>query len=179
MIRIVRIKDIFVYPIFKNGKTALEHYADQNNSKWLLNEQCGRADTVTVFLRNPRERFVSGVHSFIEFERRKHKDIDYQNMLHNIDIGESVNEHFMEQYEWIRKLAEYFTGILTINTVNQLRQLIPNRESPKIPKITPEQRSAISKIKYDMRHDEILFDQYIGKQIPIKQLMRDIDHAVS
>ena len=179
MIRIVHVKDIFVYPIFKNGKTALEHYADQNNSKWLINEQCRRADTITVFLRNPKERFVSGGHSFIECERRKNKDTDYQNRLHSINIGKSVNEHFMSQYKWILKLADYFTGILDIKNVNQLRELIPNRESPKIPKITQEQRIAISKIKYDMRHDEILFNQYMNRQMSIKQLIRNIDHAVS
>ena len=69
MVRIVEIKNTFVFPIFKNGKSSIEYYAQQNNCRWLLNVQCKGVASVTVFLRNPTERFISGVHTFVEFER--------------------------------------------------------------------------------------------------------------
>ena len=145
MIRIVNIKDTFVFPIFKNGKSSIEYYAKENNGKWLINEQCKRADCITVFLRNPKERFISGVHSFIEFEKRKKQNLDYDTMLYAIENCEVINEHFLPQYFWLEKLSVYFFGKVVLKTVNDLYDFIPNRDTPGIPKITEEQRNKIFK----------------------------------
>ena len=74
MIKVVELlPGKFVLPIFKNGLSSIEAYAKEKNIKWLINEQLKNIDTITIFLREPAERFVSGVHSFIEFEKRKNK----------------------------------------------------------------------------------------------------------
>jgi len=180
MFRIVKIKDIFVFPIFKNGKSSIEHYAQENNCKWLLDGQCKRAESVTVFLRNPVERFVSGVHSFIEFERRKNKKLDYNTMLYAIENLGVVNEHFLPQYFWLEKLSKYFQGELFIKSVEDLYTFIPNRNAPAIPKITEEQKNKISKIHYrDLKYDNFLFASCIGLKVPLADLLKKVKDAVS
>ena len=180
MVRIVEIKGAFVFPIFKNGKSSIEYYAKESNCKWLFDGQCKRAAAVTVFLRNPTERFISGVHSFVEFERRKNKKLDYDTMLYAIENLGVVNEHFLPQYFWLEKLSKHFQGELVINSVQDLYTFISNRNAPAIPKITEEQKNKISKIQYrDLKYDNFLFTSCIGLKIPLNELLTKVKDAVS
>ena len=180
MIKIVKIKDQFVYPIFKNGKSSIEIYATDNNCKWLINSQCNRASCVTVFIRPPKERFISGVHSFIEFEKRKNKNLDYETMLYAIQNHGVTNEHFEPQFFWIKKLGKHYNGDLYLQDVGKLLDLIPNRNRPRIPDITPAQKNKIQKIKFnDLIFDNVLFDKYLGEKIKITDLIKEIENAVS
>ena len=180
MIKIVKIKDQFIYPIFKNGKSSIEMFANSNNCQWLINSQCNRADCVTVFIRQPKDRFISGVHSFIEFERRKNKNLDYETMLYAIQHHRVTNEHFEPQFFWIKKLGKYYNGDLYLQDVEKLLDLIPNRNRPGIPDITTGQKNKIQKIKFnDLIFDNILFDKYLGEKIKIAELIKEIENAVS
>lgn len=180
MIKLVEIKDTFIFPIFKNGKSSIEYYAQENNCRWLFEGQCKRAESVTVFLRNPMERFISGVHSFIEFERRKNKKLDYDTMLYVIENLRVTNEHFLPQYFWLEKLNKYFQKELIIKDVEDLYTFIPNRNAPAIPKITEEQKNKISKIQYsDIKYDDFLFASCIGLTININDLLKKVKDAVS
>ena len=180
MIRLVKIKGKFVFPIFKNGKSSIEFYAEKNNCQWLFEEQCKRANSVTVFLRNPIERFISGVHSFIEFEKRKNKNLDYDTMLYAVEKHGVVNEHFLPQYFWLEKLSKNFKSELTIRSIEDLYHLIPYRISPLIPKISEEQRNKITKILHDdIKYDNFLFASCIGLKININDLLKKVKDAVS
>lgn len=180
MIRIINIKDTFIYPIFKNGKSSIEHYAASNNCRWLVNEQCNRAHCITIFIRQPHERFISGVHSFIEFEKRKNKYLDYNTMAYCIQNHGVSNKHFMPQFLWIKQLADYYNKEIQCENVSKLLELIPNRDRPEIPNITTEQKDLISKIKLDeLGLDELLFKNYIGKRILIGDLIGEIENALS
>ena len=180
MIKIVKIKDRFIYPIFKNGKSSIEIYANGNNCKWLINSQCNRADCITVFIRQPKDRFISGVHSFIEFEKRKNKNLDYDTMLYAIQNYGITNEHFDPQFFWIKRLRKYYNGHLHLQDVKNLLHLIPNRDRPKIPDITLEQKNKIEKIELgNSIFDTVLFDRYLGVKIKIAELITEIENAVS
>jgi hypothetical protein len=180
MIRLVEIKGTFVFPIFKNGKTSIECYAKANNCKWLYEEQCKKAKCVTVFIRNPIERFVSGVHSFIEFEKRKNNNLDYDTMLYAIEKHGVVNEHFLPQYFWLEKLGKKFKGNLIIKETKDLYSFIPNRDAPAIPKISKEQIYKISKICFgNIKYDNFLFASCIGLKININELLKKVKNAVS
>jgi len=190
MIKVVELlPGKFVLPIFKNGLSSIENYAKEKNIKWLINEQLKNIDTITVFLREPAERFVSGVHSFIEFEKRKNKELDYNTMLYCIEHCLVRNEHFMPQFFFLKNLTKYFTGLVDLRGVNELKEWIPNRDKPAIPDITDEQKERISKIKYeDLRYDDLLFERhmhkiadtfYLSKKINIKLLVAEVGYALS
>ena len=58
-----------IYPIFKNGKTSLENYAIYNKLKIFKNKEISKFQKIVVFLRDPEERFVSGVHTYLEYKK--------------------------------------------------------------------------------------------------------------
>lgn len=180
MIRIVQIKNKFIFPIFKNGKSSIEYYAQTNKCKWFFNEQCKKADLITVYIRHPQNRFISGVHSFIEFEKRKNNLLDYDTMLYAIQNYGVTNKHFEPQFFWIKRLAKYYTGPVRCVDVSWLLNLIPNRDKPGIPDITQEQRNKISNIHLDnFLYDQILFEKYIDTTIEIHKLIEDIENEMS
>ncbi len=193
MIKIVKMKGISVYPIFKNGHSSIVRYANDNKCKWLLNERCDRTNPITVFLRKPHERFISGVHTYIEHERRKllveaytrkiqdedFLTFDYEPILKKIEQGEITNEHFMPQYIWLKKLHQYYNGIVILKTVNDLRMMIDNRDGPNIPDMSRARRQRIAQIDVDLREDNILYNKYIGAHIPLGTLMKQIEHVLS
>ena len=179
MIKVVNIKGICVYPIFKNGKTAIDYYANEHNCKWFYNEQCNRVNPITVYLRRPKERFMSGVHTYIEFEKRKQNDVDIGKILKGIEKQEIINEHFMTQFAWLENLHVYYKGTIILKTVNDLRILISNREKPNIPAMDQARRQQILSINYNLDKDNIIFNNYIGAQLPLSRLLEKINHEVS
>jgi hypothetical protein len=179
MIRTVNIKGLQVYPIFKNGKSAIEHYAKENKCKWLFNEQCARVDPITIFLRKPKDRFVSGVHTYLEYEKRKHKDLNEELLFEQIQNKQVTNEHFMPQYDWLKQLNKYYHGTVILKTVNDLRNLINNREAPRIPVMVADRRRRIMAIQCDLRHDNEMFNNYVGAHLQLDSLMEKIQNAVS
>lgn len=179
MIKIVNIAGTHVYPIFKNGYSAIEHYAEEHRCKWLFNEQCSRANPITVFLRRPKDRFVSGVHTYLEYELRKDSTLNEELVFHKIEKKQITNEHFTQQFRWLEKLNEYYTGIVIVKTVNDLRNLISNRESPVIPELTLARRHRIREIQYDLSHDNLLYNNYVGAHLPLASLLKGVRDALS
>ena len=54
---VVKIKDLYVYPIFKNGSHELMRQKD----KLIINNDIKNLKNIVVILRDPTERFISGV----------------------------------------------------------------------------------------------------------------------
>ena len=55
----------YIYPIFKNGSTSLNDYAQAQKLKILFNEQIRKLSNINVIIRNPQERFISGFNTYI------------------------------------------------------------------------------------------------------------------
>ena len=175
MIKVVQIEKNFIFPIFKNGRSSILYHAQKHKCKWLLNQQVNRAGEIIVFLREPKQRIISGIHSFIEFEKRKNKKIDYDTMLYIIDNHGITNEHFELQIQWIKNLAYYYKGDLVLKDIEDLDNYVPIRKLPGIPKITEEQKNKIAKIVIkDIDADFKLYKNYIGKKIQINKLVNEV-----
>jgi hypothetical protein len=53
-----------IYPIYKNGRSSLTQYAEKNNLPIIKNKEISLLDNITIYIRDPLSRFVSGVHTF-------------------------------------------------------------------------------------------------------------------
>ena len=176
MIKVYPIKEKHIYPIFKNGLSSVTKYAIDRGIRPLINGQLRKLDHVTVYLRDPAQRFISGVHSFIEFEKRK-TNIDYNTVVHLVGSHGLTNEHFEPQYNWIKRLASFFKADLELLSTDELMKLIDNRDEPEIPNITKEQRKVIGQIQPDHRADRELL-QYVGRTIPIQTIIERINNVL-
>jgi hypothetical protein len=167
----------YVYPIFKNGRSSLRQYAEQNQLEVIKNEQLSKLTDVTVFLREPQERFVSGVHTVIEFE----DVIDVPGFLKKIENFNFYNRHFIPQVYWLLHLLKYFKGKVKLLPVEALYNIIPNRDAPTINKLTAERQHQILSIKHKnyIQADQKLMHRYLGKTVELKIIIEEFKYALS
>ena len=167
----------FVYPIFKNGLSSLRQYAQQNQLQVIRNEQLSNLTDVTVFLRDPKERFVSGVHTVIEFE----DVIDVSVFLKKVENFNFYNRHFMPQIYWLFHLLKYFKGNVKLLPVEKLYNIIPNRDAPNINKLTVERKQQILSIEHEkyIQADQKLMHRYLGKTVELKTIIEEFKYALS
>ena len=166
------------YPIYKNGRTSLWEYATDNNCKTFINEELKTLDHIIVYLRNPLERFISGVHTYLEFENLGSQE---DTILKQIEEMTVCDRHFVPQFIWLIHLSKYFKGTVRIDSDSELYQAIPNRGSPPIPEITNKRKQKIKKInsKNYTDVDEKIIEKYMCKSIKLETLIKEFYNVLS
>ena len=167
----------YVYPIYKNGRSSLRQFAKQDRLEVIKNEQLSTLTDVTVFLREPAERFVSGVHTVIEFENI----IDVPAFLKEVENFNFYNRHFIPQVYWLLHLLKYFKGKVKLLPVETLYNMIPNRDAPNINKLTAERQQQILSIEHKnyIQADQRLMYSYLGKTVELKTIIEEFKYALS
>jgi len=168
----------FFYPIFKNGRSSLTVYAETNNLSLLKNKEISNLKKITVFLRSPEERFVSGVYTFFYLTNKQSID---ENTLKKIESFDIINRHFIPQYLWLLHLHKYFKGIIEFKPVLELLNLIPNRDGPWTNNpnpwktITQEEKNKILSIKHKkyIDVDKKIIKKYMNKSVELGKLIRE------
>ena len=175
---VILFRDDAVYPIFKNGQTSLfEHTRHQTLKTTLKNDEISKLKKIKIFLREPRERFISGVHTVIEQEKIN----DVNGFLKKVENFRIYNRHFIPQYYWLLHLYKYFKGDVELLSVKKLYELIPNRAGPAIKKITKQRRDQILTIDHKkyVDVDYKLIKKYIEKTVKLEKIIKEFKNAVS
>lgn len=167
----------YVYPIFKNGRSSLTKYAQKNNLKILKNKEISPLKNITIFLRSPKDRFASGVHTFFYLTGRPFN----RDTLEKIENFDLVNRHFAPQYLWLFHLHKYFDGAVDIRPVDELYHLIPNRDGPWTDHdnpwtaMTQEEKQQILSIKHQryVNVDEKIIDKYMNRSVALKKIIQE------
>jgi len=168
----------YFYPIFKNGRSSLTIYAGRNNLPLLKNKEISNLKKITIFLRSPRERFVSGVYTFFYFTNNRLLD---ENILKKIESFDIVNRHFVPQYIWLLHLYRYFNGTVEFKSVEELYKLIPNRDGPWTNNpnpwkaITLEEKDKILSIEHKkyIERDEKIIKKYMNQSVELEKLIKE------
>lgn len=171
-------KEEFFYPIYKNGSTSLRIYAETQNLPLLKNKEISNLKKITVFLRSPKERFVSGVYTFFYLTNTQFVD---EKILKKIENFKIINRHFVPQYLWLLHLQKYFKGIIEFKSVKELYKLIPNRDGPWTNnsnlwrEITPKDKDKILSIDYEkyVEVDEKIIKKYMNRSVELKTLIKE------
>jgi len=168
----------FFYPIFKNGRSSLAKYAQRNNLPLLKNKEISNLKKITVFLRSPEERFMSGVYTF--FYLTNNQLID-ENTLKKIESFSIIDRHFIPQYLWLLHLYKYFKGIIEFKPVLELYNLIPNRDGPWTDNprpwktITQEEKNKILSIEHKkyVDIDKKIIKKYMNQSVELEKLIKE------
>ena len=174
---------IIVYPIFKNGSSSLDAYAYQNNLSRYHNRSISKFKNIMVFLREPNERFISGVHTFFYHNYSQHMD---KKVLESIENFSIVDRHFVPQYFWLLHLFKYYKGFVDIRPVSDLYRLIPNRSGPwnhgpKWTPLTKKDKSKICEINYEkyVNVDLKIIEKYMNKSVKLENIIKEFKNEVS
>ena len=173
-----------IYPIFKNGRTSLYHYGLKKQAKTFINEQLKNLKHIHVFLREPEERFISGVNTYIEFENLGSQE---DTTLKQIEEMKICDRHFIPQYFWLMHLSKYFKGSIRLATIEELRLTISTRDEPvkpngnEIPHVTKKRKEKIKKINFKnyIDVDKKIIKKYINKTVVLENLIKEFHNVLS
>lgn len=175
---------INVYPIYKNGRSSLAVHASRNNLKRYYNKDIYELKNITVFLREPLERFISGVHTYCYFKNDQKIDKTLLKKIENLDI---VDRHFIPQYFWLLHLSKYYKNYIDFRSVSDLYSLIPDRAGPWIDGVkkwiplTMREKKYITNIdhkKYTNVDLKIII-KYMNKRVKLEHLVKEFKNEVS
>lgn len=171
----------YVFPIYKNGSSSLHESMPEQGWRSILNNDIGTITTpITVYLRPPKERFISGVNTFIQILYRDHKNLDLDTILFFVKNYFFLNRHYCPQFFWLINLSKH------INTDTPM-MFLPMEDISKITNrvsragIVPADEKLLDKMK-DFNWsalelyfylDQLLLDR-MGKSFTYSELIDDI-----
>ena len=170
---------LFVYPIFKNGSSSLTESA--STFGWKTINQSGISQIqspITVFLRDPKERFISGVNTFLQHCHRDYKDLDSRTILFFVEKYLFLNRHYAPQFFWLINLARYSQAPLKFQHMNDIGRLTSCVTRAGITPPTKEFLESIQNFPWSQLElyfflDQLLIER-IGTQTTFVDLVNDI-----
>lgn len=156
----------YVYPIFKNGSSSL--FSEKKFRRLDLDE-ISRLSVVDVFVRDPHERFLSGVQTYLE---KVPAWLDRKTMLFMIEEYLYLNRHFCPQIYWLLNLARFTTAKFRIRKLSELKT-ITNRHQNKssMDKDIVDFFQHSVRVKFFNEMDEVLTINCIDKTVTMREIL--------
>ena len=164
----------FVYPIFKNGHSSLHEFAGSNKLKILLNEQIKNVKKIEIVLREPQERFISGVNTFVFNTKRDNPNLDINTIIYFVENYLFLNRHYAPQLSWLINLSRYTDAKLRLHNMDALSTFTPLTWTP--PKNIQFDQTVLDRLSNNihnemyLRLDNLLL-QLIGQELTFKEIL--------
>lgn len=101
--------NLWVYLIQKNGSTSLRRKCSQHQWRMLKNQDLKTLPYIDVFVRDPEQRYVSGVNTVLQFLARDYPDLDEDTSLWFLTRYNFLNRHFLPQWHWLLNLSRFIS----------------------------------------------------------------------
>jgi len=164
---VIRIGRFTVYPIHRVGHTSLMSVAEEK----YVNEQITKLDHIDVLIRDPEQRFISGVNEYCR-QRKLSIDETYKKILDN----KLIDSHFMPQYIWLMKLYRFYKGQITIRPF----QFIANITDVHLHAGSNNNKLIVEPIDRFIQVDkEIIQNTTVQRQHSLKDIIKDYKHVLS
>ena len=172
----------YVYVIFKNGHSSFNSFTITNPRRVLINQQIQKLNSIDVVIRNPQDRLISGINTFIQHTLRDNPGLDPATVEWFALNYISLNRHYASQFVWLLNLARYLnTGtklnFLPMSTIGEITETdlkplgVTLAESELIEKI-----SLVNNNEMYQRIDSIIFN-CIGQSLCWQELLQLIKTA--
>jgi hypothetical protein len=97
----------WIYLIQKNGSSSLRGIAERDNLSVLVDEQLKSLKFVDVYIRNAKDRYVSGVNTYLQHFQRDHPNLDPATAFWFAKHYKFLNSHYLPQFYWLANLSKH------------------------------------------------------------------------
>lgn len=169
--RILQVSvDRYVYPIFKNGSSSLK----KTGYREIEPRELIDLEVVDVFLRDPLDRYVSGVQTYLLHQENR---FDRNTILHLIDQYLFLNRHFCLQFHWLANLARHTPARIHICSMKEFDQVTDLQWNVLTRDMDLTNRFGCNKkLQFYLELDRILIDQFMGQTTQFKDIVAHIFH---
>jgi len=169
-------KGKYIYPIFKNGKSSIEKVKIANDYKSLVNEQIQKINNVDVFLRDPTQRLISGIETYLWWNAKDRPWLDRTTIINQLAEGIIVDRHCLPQLHWIFNLARYLNpdALIHLHRLEMLvhyagRAFVPEKNS-----LTEQERQQLlssTHLQTILKFDKFMLENMTGSGWTVRQLL--------
>ena len=175
-INLVKTPNQWVYPIFKNGTSTIFNYCQEHDDFNLIPYQSSLdIKEITVFIRNPIERYKSGLQTIVHNLTQEHNFLDHETVGFMIQKYLFLDMHFLPQFHWLLNLARVVGSDIPLNfkSIDDIDLIFLNNQ-----RHIPEKKTNITINKDNFSNlylqlDEIIFNS-IGNTITFNELLNFI-----
>lgn len=160
-----------VYTIFKNGSSSLR----KSGFRALTPEQISGLDVVDVYVREPFDRYVSGVQTYL-----KHlpQSWDRDTVLNMIDQFLFLNRHFALQFHWLVNFTRFSQARMRILPMDHMQDVTARHrnQKPRDPELVNRfQRN--QKLQFYLGLDRTICDHFVNTTTTVPDIVAHIqDH---
>ena len=157
----------YVYPIHKNASSTIARVAIRDLNYFEIRS----LQIIDVYLRDPFERYISGVQTYLSH----YPELDRETALRFIEEFLFLNNHFSPQFHWIINLSRMTDAWIHIRHVDELKSVtdevwnVLTRDQTLIDRFQNN-----NKLHYYLQLDKILYNELMGKTLPVKAIGRHI-----
>lgn len=162
--KVVKVKDKIVYPIFRVGSTSLLHSANEA----YVNEEIANCENIMILLREPGERFVSGLNEFCLQNK-----LDVNNAWQKVKEGKLIDRHFAPQYIWLLHLSKFYNGKVTLMPFDHIKNITHKHMRKKV-----KSRIHVDPLKEFIEVDQLLLD-LTGQTLQLRPLIKRFKNVLS
>ena len=169
----------YVYVIFKNGHSSFDSFTITNPCRVFINQQIQKINSIDVIIRNPEDRVISGINTFIQHTLRDNPNLDPLTVEWFALNYQSLNRHYASQFAWLVNLARYLNPDAKLNflSMSAIGEITGRNSKPK--GVQPANTTLIEKVssiknnEMYQRIDTVIFN-CIGQTITFTQLLQHI-----
>jgi hypothetical protein len=158
----------YIYPIFKNASSSLY------SSGFRTVDMVELADikNIEVLVRNPFERFISGVQTYID---NLDPNLDRTTVLHFIENNLFLNRHFCPQFHWLVNLKRFTDADITIKPLHYVGTITTEHKNVStVDTDLVEYFENNDKVYFYLEVDKVLINNLLGKTVSFKDIVGTI-----
>jgi len=129
--------DRHIYLIQKNASSSLREEALVQGWRILKNQDLQTFASVDVYLRDPAERYVSGINTFVQHLMRDNIGLDARTCEILASNYCFLNRHYLPQWHWLVNLARFLDPqcVIRLHRLEQLDQVTLRRDRAGMPPV--------------------------------------------
>jgi hypothetical protein len=163
----------YFYSIFKNGSSSIYKYMINRKLKIYINDQIKRLSSIDVVIREPQQRLISGINSFVAQTLYSNPHLDKDTVFWFAKNYLHINRHYSMQFSWLLNLARYTSPDAKINlqgmdTINQITDYYHNPWNTKDESLLDEILNLPAQEMYH-RIDMVLFNA-VGQSLTFREI---------
>jgi hypothetical protein len=131
--------------MLKNGSTTLKTLAEKNNYRIYQKQEIYYLQSVDVLIREPRQRYVSGLDIFVWTLKRDNPDLDVPTCVWFANRYSFLNRHYITQFHWLINLARFINPdcLIKFHDFSLLASITNENDKHARDPIDPEIKSVI------------------------------------
>ena len=179
---VIKLQEQYIYPIFKNGSSKMflrkrgkfrgkfRGKKIYDKTDVLLNDEIGQVKELLVILRDPEDRFITGVNKVAELE-----NVTIEDVMHRIKHCELIDRHFMPQFIWLLHLSKYFKGTVHIRPMSELDNIFDDKGVDEWPQ---QDKKQVTPLDNYTHIDKLMIEKYMDKDVELKTIIEDLIYVL-